>query len=164
MSTTASESVDIFARMDIDTVAPKFTRALASLDAATTKQLDEAGIETALRELVRIRASQLNGCAYSAHRRCPDGWRTSRSDHYGARLARVAALHSARALGARPHRQHDPHRTDPRERHRLGRSDSSSQTPKNWEHSSRSSPRSTPGTRSVSPHARGHPRSDHPIA
>ncbi len=34
------------------------------LDQAATRQLDQAGIDHRLRELVRIRASQLNGCAY----------------------------------------------------------------------------------------------------
>jgi len=61
--------VPIPSRLDIDTVAPTFSRALAHLDSATTAELDAAGIEADLRELVRIRASQLNGCAYclSAH-------------------------------------------------------------------------------------------------
>lgn len=58
------DTVDILVRLDIDTVAPAFSRALGALDAATTRELDEAGIEPALRELIRIRASQLNGCAY----------------------------------------------------------------------------------------------------
>ena len=34
------------------------------LDRAATRELDDAGIDPRLRELVRIRASQLNGCAY----------------------------------------------------------------------------------------------------
>jgi len=37
---------------------------MAHLDKAATKELDRAGIDPRLRELVRIRASQLNGCAY----------------------------------------------------------------------------------------------------
>ncbi|WP_147916416.1 carboxymuconolactone decarboxylase family protein [Ruania zhangjianzhongii] len=61
MTTT---TVDILTRLDIDTTAPTFSRALTTLDAAATHELDEAGIEPGLRELVRIRASQLNGCAY----------------------------------------------------------------------------------------------------
>lgn len=58
------DTVDILTRLDIDTVAPTFSRGLGALDAATTRQLDEARIESSLRELIRIRASQLNGCAY----------------------------------------------------------------------------------------------------
>src|SRR5919202_1240856 len=60
-STTAST---IPARLDFDAVAPGFARAVAHLDHAATKELDAAGIEARLRELVRVRASQLNGCAY----------------------------------------------------------------------------------------------------
>jgi AhpD family alkylhydroperoxidase len=51
-------------RLDFDTVAPAFSQAMAHLDRAATKELDKAGIEPRLRELIRIRASQLNGCAY----------------------------------------------------------------------------------------------------
>jgi AhpD family alkylhydroperoxidase len=51
-------------RLDFDTHAPTFARALAHLDKATTKELDRVELDSTLRELVRIRASQLNGCAY----------------------------------------------------------------------------------------------------
>ena len=55
---------EIPVRLDIDAHAPAFSRALSHLDHAATKELDRAGIEPKLRELVRVRASQLNGCAY----------------------------------------------------------------------------------------------------
>lgn len=58
------DTVDIAARLDIDAAAPAFCRALAGLEAAAAKELDAAGIRAGLRELVRLRASQLNGCAY----------------------------------------------------------------------------------------------------
>jgi AhpD family alkylhydroperoxidase len=51
-------------RLDFDALAPGFSRAMAHLDRAAIKELDNAGIDPRLRELVRIRASQLNGCAY----------------------------------------------------------------------------------------------------
>ena len=51
-------------RLDFDTHAAGFARAMAHLDQAATKELDRAGLDPRLRELVRIRASQLNGCAY----------------------------------------------------------------------------------------------------
>jgi AhpD family alkylhydroperoxidase len=51
-------------RLEFDKHAARFTRALGTLDHASTKELDDAGIDPALRELVRVRASQLNGCAY----------------------------------------------------------------------------------------------------
>jgi AhpD family alkylhydroperoxidase len=51
-------------RLDFDAHAPNFSRAMGHLDHAATKELDQAGIDNSLRELIRIRASQLNGCAY----------------------------------------------------------------------------------------------------
>ena len=51
-------------RLDFESMAPAVYKAVAHLDTATTKQLDAAGIDHRLRELIRIRASQLNGCAY----------------------------------------------------------------------------------------------------
>jgi AhpD family alkylhydroperoxidase len=61
---TATATPDIPVRLDFDTRAAGFSRALAHLDKAATRELDAAGIDPLLRELVRIRASQLNGCAY----------------------------------------------------------------------------------------------------
>jgi AhpD family alkylhydroperoxidase len=63
MSVT-QDSPAIAVRLDFDAHAPGFSRAMAHLDQAATKQLDEVGFDVRLRELVRIRASQLNGCAY----------------------------------------------------------------------------------------------------
>jgi AhpD family alkylhydroperoxidase len=61
-STELDTSIPV--RLDFDRHAPAFSRALAQLDAAATKELDRADIDPRLRELIRIRASQLNGCAY----------------------------------------------------------------------------------------------------
>lgn len=47
-------------RLPVDTLAPHINRALNALDAAARK----VSLEPALLELVRARASQLNGCAY----------------------------------------------------------------------------------------------------
>src|ERR1700742_3184467 len=51
-------------RLDFDTYAAGFARAMGHLDRAAIKELDRVGPDARLRELVRIRASQLNGCAY----------------------------------------------------------------------------------------------------
>jgi AhpD family alkylhydroperoxidase len=51
-------------RLDFDTHAAGFARAMAHLDRAAIKELDRVDFDPRLRELVRIRASQLNGCAY----------------------------------------------------------------------------------------------------
>ena len=47
-------------RIDYRHVMPEATRAMAGLQRA----VDESGLEPKLLELVKIRASQLNGCAY----------------------------------------------------------------------------------------------------
>jgi AhpD family alkylhydroperoxidase len=64
--TTAStaDTVQIPVRLDFDQHAPAFSRAMSHLDQAATKELDRVGFDARLRELVRIRASQINGCAY----------------------------------------------------------------------------------------------------
>jgi len=51
-------------RLDFDTHAARFSRAMSGLDQAATAELDRVDFDPRLRELVRIRASQLNGCAY----------------------------------------------------------------------------------------------------
>lgn len=61
---TATEYVPIPTRLDFDALVPAFARAVNDLDEAATAELDRVGIDPALRELVRLRASQLNGCAY----------------------------------------------------------------------------------------------------
>ena len=61
---TTTETTPIPIRLDFDTRAAGFSRALARLDGAATKELDQVDFDPLLRELVRVRASQLNGCAY----------------------------------------------------------------------------------------------------
>src|SRR5690242_2426697 len=56
--------VEIPVRLDFDSHAAEFSRAMGHLDRVATKELDRVGFDPQLRELVRIRASQLNGCAY----------------------------------------------------------------------------------------------------
>ena len=51
-------------RLDFDAHAATFAKAMAHLDHAATKELDRVEFDHRLRELARIRASQLNGCAY----------------------------------------------------------------------------------------------------
>jgi AhpD family alkylhydroperoxidase len=55
---------EIAVRLDFDSHAVTFAKAMAHLDHAATRELDKASLDARLRELVRIRASQLNGCAY----------------------------------------------------------------------------------------------------
>jgi AhpD family alkylhydroperoxidase len=61
---TTAQTETIPARLDFQAHATGFSRAVAHLDQAATKELDRVDFDVRLRELVRIRASQLNGCAY----------------------------------------------------------------------------------------------------
>ena len=56
--------VEIPVRFDFDALAPKASRAVATLHKAAIADLAAAGVEQGLIELIRLRASQLNGCAY----------------------------------------------------------------------------------------------------
>jgi AhpD family alkylhydroperoxidase len=79
MTTTATHTIPV--RLDLDALAPGFAGALAKLDGAATKELDRAGIAPGLRELVRIRASQLNGCAYCIDMHAKDARAGGESEH-----------------------------------------------------------------------------------
>jgi AhpD family alkylhydroperoxidase len=57
-------ATQIHVRLDVEALAPTVYKAVVQLDRAATRQLDDADLDHRLRELVRIRASQLNGCAY----------------------------------------------------------------------------------------------------
>jgi AhpD family alkylhydroperoxidase len=61
---TSEHTSQIPVRLDFEHHADDFTRAMGHLDHAATKQLDAVDFDRNLRELVRLRASQLNGCAY----------------------------------------------------------------------------------------------------
>lgn len=63
-TTTTDSASPVPVRLDFDAHAAGFSRALAHLDKAATKELDRVKFDPRLRELVRVRASQLNGCAY----------------------------------------------------------------------------------------------------
>jgi len=62
--TTTDPNVQIDVRLDFDAHAATFSKAMTHLDNAATKELDRVDFDRRLRELVRIRASQINGCAY----------------------------------------------------------------------------------------------------
>ena len=66
MTTTQmnAPATNVPVRLDFDEQAAGFARAMAHLDRAAIKELDNVDFDPKLRELVRIRASQLNGCAY----------------------------------------------------------------------------------------------------
>jgi AhpD family alkylhydroperoxidase len=63
MSTT-EDITQIPVRLDFERHGATFFRAMTHLDNAATKELDRVEFDPRLRELVRVRASQINGCAY----------------------------------------------------------------------------------------------------
>src|SRR6476619_1739705 len=64
MTTTTATRHQIPSRVDVDAAAPTFSKAMSHLDTTATRELDRVGFPAGLRELVRLRASQINGCAY----------------------------------------------------------------------------------------------------
>ena len=61
---TTDAKIQIPVRLDFDSHATSFSAAMNRLDGAAKKELDRVEFDPLLRELVRIRASQINGCAY----------------------------------------------------------------------------------------------------
>jgi AhpD family alkylhydroperoxidase len=59
-----ADATSIPVRLDFDQHARHFSAAMSHLDNAATKQLDAVRFDPKLRELVRVRVSQINGCAY----------------------------------------------------------------------------------------------------
>jgi AhpD family alkylhydroperoxidase len=59
-NTTTTAPVSIPSRLAVDELAPHINKAMNGLDAASRRTV----VEPALLELVRARASQINGCAY----------------------------------------------------------------------------------------------------
>jgi AhpD family alkylhydroperoxidase len=78
---TAQHQHEIPVRLDFEAHAADFARAMAHLDHAATKQLDKVEFDPPLRELVRIRASQLNGCAYCIDMHTKDARAIGESEH-----------------------------------------------------------------------------------
>jgi AhpD family alkylhydroperoxidase len=66
--TTTTQTSDVRhqvpVRLDVDAAVPSFSKAMSHLDTTATRELDRVGFPAGLRELVRLRASQINGCAY----------------------------------------------------------------------------------------------------
>src|SRR6202451_3782890 len=60
----ADSAVQLPVRLDFEAHAAAFSRAMGNLERSATKELDRVDFDPKLRELVRLRASQLNGCAY----------------------------------------------------------------------------------------------------
>ena len=81
-STAMTEQLpEIPVRLDFDSHAAGFAKAMTHLDHAATKELDRVGFDPRLRELVRTRASQLNGCAYCIDMHTKDARAIGETEH-----------------------------------------------------------------------------------
>ncbi|MFJ7156224.1 carboxymuconolactone decarboxylase family protein [Streptomyces sp. NPDC101118] len=85
--TTTNELTQTPGRINIAEVAPKVYRAQIGLDAAARQ-----GLEPSLVELIQIRASQLNNCAYCLHMHTSDARKAGESEE---RLHMVAVWRDA---------------------------------------------------------------------
>ncbi|MCS3442245.1 carboxymuconolactone decarboxylase family protein [Microbacterium phyllosphaerae] len=95
-------TVPIPVRLDIDALAPHFSRALAHLDNAMIREVDAVGLDTRLRELVRLRASQINHCTYCVDMHSADALTAGESHQRVAALAvwRLSPLFTERERAA----------------------------------------------------------------
>jgi AhpD family alkylhydroperoxidase len=93
---------EIPVRLDFDGHAPSFSAAMSRLDGAATKELDRVAFDARLRELVRLRASQLNGCAYCVNMHTADARAAGETDQRLALLPvwRETSLFDARERAA----------------------------------------------------------------
>jgi AhpD family alkylhydroperoxidase len=73
---TTAETVTPAVRLAVDELAPHITKAMNALDAAARK----VSLEAPLLELVRARASQINGCAYCVDMHTRDALKGGDSD------------------------------------------------------------------------------------
>jgi AhpD family alkylhydroperoxidase len=100
--TTTEATTEIPVRLDFDSAAPAFSRAMSHLDGAATRELDRVGIEAPLRQLVRLRASQLNGCMYCIDMHTKDARAEGETEQrlYGLAAWQEAPWYSARERAA----------------------------------------------------------------
>jgi AhpD family alkylhydroperoxidase len=86
-SAMTTHTTEIPVRLDFDGHAPSFSAAMSRLDGAATKELDRVGFDARHRELIRLRASQLNGCAYCVNMHSADARAAGETEQRLALLA-----------------------------------------------------------------------------
>ena len=96
--TTTTAPVAVPVRLDVDRHAAAFSKAMTHLDNAATRQLDNVGFDPGLRDLLRLRASQINGCAYCVDTHSRDARAAGESEQ---RVAAVAVWRKSPFFTAR---------------------------------------------------------------
>ncbi|CAG6396667.1 carboxymuconolactone decarboxylase family protein [Streptomyces cocklensis] len=97
-NTPADEAVPApVRRIDLMEKAPDFYKAMFALDKAAA-----LGLDPVVRELVRVRISQLNGCAYCVDKHSADARKTGVSEQklYGVTVWRETPFFTARERAA----------------------------------------------------------------
>ncbi|AUT47497.1 carboxymuconolactone decarboxylase family protein [Achromobacter sp. AONIH1] len=86
------------ARLNPYTAAPKAVKAMLAL----TEAAEHCGLEKSLIELVKIRSSQINGCAYCIHMHCSDARKLGETEMriYLLPAWRESSLYSGRERAA----------------------------------------------------------------
>lgn len=97
-----ASTVEIPVRLDFDRHAERFGRAMNHLDGAATGELDRVGFDHRLRELVRVRASQMNGCTYCVDMHTKDARAVGETEQriYALPVWREALFFTARERAA----------------------------------------------------------------
>lgn len=78
---TSTENLHTHVRLDFDSHAATFSQAMSHLENAAGKELDRAKIDPLMRELIRLRASQINGCAYCIDMHTKDARAKGETEH-----------------------------------------------------------------------------------
>jgi AhpD family alkylhydroperoxidase len=94
LGTPAAKEATIQARIDTTRVSPDAYNAMRTLQSA----VDAMGLEQSLQDLVRIRASQINGCAFCLHMHFRDARKKGESQE---RLDLIGAWREAPVFTAR---------------------------------------------------------------
>ncbi len=102
MSVMNTTTTDIPVRLDFESHARAFAAALNRLDQAAVTELDGVRFDPRLRELVRIRASQINGCAYCVDMHTKDARMLGETEQrlYGVSVWEETPYFSARERAA----------------------------------------------------------------
>jgi AhpD family alkylhydroperoxidase len=93
-----TSTVDIPVRLAVDTLAPHINKAMNAFDAASRK----VSLDPVLQELVRLRASQINGCGYCVDLHSGDARKAGESERrlYALPVWRETPFFSARERAA----------------------------------------------------------------
>src|SRR5688500_15984386 len=97
-ATSEGEDTPMKPRLDYSKLAPEGIRAISTLN----RYVEHCGLEPLLLELVKVRASQINHCAYCLDMHCKDARALGESEHrlYALSAWREAPFYNERERAA----------------------------------------------------------------